>query len=90
MVIWNDNVLGKSSWAPVESIEADKLNPGMILVNTAKMGHGVYAGHAFRVRQSPEQYAAKMSLAIAFERNLLASGKPNKILTKLMREVAWS
>jgi hypothetical protein len=90
MVIWNDNFFGKPGWAAVESIKADELNSGMTTVNTAKLGQGVYAGKLFRVRQSPEQYAAKMSLAVAFERSLLVSGKPNKTLAKLMHEVAWS
>ncbi len=89
MSIWDDNLFGKSGWSVVESIAPDKLNPGMITVTTKKLSLGTYAGHIFRVRQTPEQVAAKMSVALAYERSLTKSGKIDTKLAKFTSTVAW-
>lgn len=92
MEIWCESFFTKSGWSTVTTIRPDTLNEGMVIVETGRMSHGVWAKevNTFRVRQTPEQVKAKQAQAIAFERSLNKTGKPNKMLAKIFKEVAWA
>lgn len=102
-VIWNEpGPFSKGGWTTVLEITRDTTErqsngsgwycqiDALTITTKAISYSGVSRDSLMRVRQTPEQVAAKMSLAMAYQFSLTKSGKLDSKLAKLMKEVAWA
>lgn len=102
-VIWNDpGPFTKGGWSTILDIKRDTTECqsngsgwycvlGGLTIETKGISHGgVLSTTMMRVRQTPEQVAAKMELAISYQRSLTKSGKIDTKLAKLMSQIAYA